>query len=164
MIPGLNLSTSALLRYGNELSMIMFDWLSNNVDALIIFMLNVVFMVITGMPYPMLVSVIAGITNIIPTFGPWIGLVPNVFLLIVVNPNYVPVFLVWTIILQAADGNLIKPFLIKGSTGLRPLYVLSAIIIGGRLFGMLGLFLGTPVVAIIGFIIEEQVTKRLDKE
>lgn len=143
---------------------ILSNYLSMNfVDALVVFGLNLVFMLVTGMPYAMLISVIAGVTNIIPTFGPWIGAVPNLFLLFIVNPNYVIIFLIWTIILQIADGNVIKPILFNGSTGLRPLYVLSAILIGGRLFGMLGLVLGTPVVAIIAFVVKERVAKRIDR-
>ena len=120
-------------------------------------------MVILDMPYPLLISVIVGVTNFIPTFGPFIGAIPSLIIILLVRPLDALWFLLWTLVLQFTDGNILKPNLFKGPTGLRPLWVLASIIIGGRLFGIVGMILGIPLLSIVSSILEENISKRLAK-
>ncbi|MBE5816562.1 MAG: AI-2E family transporter [Clostridiales bacterium] len=135
----------------------------NITDALIIGVLNFIFMSIFGMPYALLISLIVCVTNLIPTFGPIIGAVPSLFILLLVEPSYALWFLIWTIVLQLSDSSLIKPWLFGDSTGLSPLGVLAAIIIGGRIFGIVGMFLAVPVAAIIAYVFKEYLDKNLER-
>ena len=135
----------------------------NLLDSLIVGVANFLFMVILDMPYPLLISVIVGVTNFIPTFGPFIGAIPSLIIILLVRPLDALWFLLWTLVLQFTDGNILKPNLFKGPTGLRPLWVLASIIIGGRLFGIVGMILGIPLLSIVSSILEENISKRLAK-
>ncbi len=134
---------------------------SNLLDSLIVGAANFLFMMILGIPYPLLITIIVALTNLIPTFGPIIGAIPSLILILIINPVQALWFLIFTIILQLLDGNLIKPLLFGDTTGLRPVWVLLAIIIGGRLFGMIGMLLGIPIFAILSFVLDEAINKRL---
>ncbi len=155
------LHINSLLRRGNRICMAFFG--GNLLDALLIAVVNFLFMVIFGMPYPLLISAIVGITNLIPTFGPFIGAVPSLLIIILVEPIYALWFLIWTIVLQQVDGNVIKPLLFGNTTGLRPFWVLFAIVIGGKLFGVVGMLLGIPVFAMLSYLVEDRLTVRLAK-
>ncbi len=131
------------------------------IDALIIGTANFIFMIILGMPYPLLISVVVGVTNLIPTFGPIIGGAIGAIIIFLVEPIDALWFLIFTVAIQLIDAYVIKPLIFRDGTGLRPLWVLVAVIIGGGLFGILGMLLGIPVLAIISWLIEQNVTKRL---
>ena len=133
----------------------------NVLDSLIIGVANFVFMLIFGMPYPLLITVIVEETNFIPTFGPFIGAIPSALIIFMINPWHALWFLIFTVALQLLDGNVIKPLLFGDSTGLRPLWVLASIIIGGRFFGLAGMILGIPVLALISGILEDCIARRL---
>ena len=138
------------------------NYIGGNVaDTIIIGVATFIFMLIMKMPYALLISTIAGITNLIPTFGPIIGAVPCLFILILVNPWHALWYLIFVIVIQMLDGNVIKPLLFSDSTGLSPLGVLLAIIIGGRLLGIVGMLLGIPVFALVSEIATHQIEKRL---
>ncbi len=132
-------------------------------DGLIVGIVNFLFMIIMGMPYSVLVSVIVGVTNLAPTFGPLVGAVLGSFILVLINPWHALWFLIFTIILQTADGYVIKPKLFGGSLGVSSLMILIAIILGGRLFGVAGILLAIPVAAIIDFTWKDFVIKRLEE-
>lgn len=134
-------------------------FIANLIDALIIGCVNFVFMLIMGMPYAILISVIAGVTNLVPNFGPVFGAIPNCILLLIIDPLSMIWFLIWTLVLQTIDGYVLKPLLFGDSTGLRPLYVICATILGGRLFGIWGMLLGTPVVGLISCLVTECLAK-----
>lgn len=119
------------------------------VDSLIIGLLCALFCNIVSMPYTVLISVIVGITNVIPFFGPVIGAVPSAFLVLVDDPKMCIVFVIFIIILQQIDGNIIGPMILGDSTGLSGLWVLFAILVGGNLFGFAGMVLGVPTFACI---------------
>ena len=108
-----------------------------------------IFMIITKMPYALLISVIIGITNIIPFFGPIIGAIPSILLLLFENPLLCLYFLIFILILQLVDGNIIGPRILGQTTGLPSFWVLFSILFFGRLFGFLGMVLGVPVFALI---------------
>ncbi|MDO4732944.1 MAG: AI-2E family transporter [Bacillota bacterium] len=135
----------------------------NLLDSLIVGVANFLFMFIMGMPYPLLISVIVGVTNFIPNFGPFIGAIPSLLIILLINPIDALWFLIWTLVMQFLDGNVLKPLLFNGSTGLSPLWVLAGIIIGGRLFGITGMIIGIPLLSIFSQILREHISKRLEK-
>ncbi len=129
-------------------------------DALIVLVSNYVFMIIFNMPYALLISVIVAVTNLIPNFGPFIGGIPSVLLILIINPMDAVIFAIWTIGLQFIDGNAIRPMLLGDSLGLSPVAVLVSIAVGGQMFGIPGMVLAAPVVSIIMYILEEYLQKK----
>ena len=119
------------------------------VDSVIIGLICFIFCTIVDMPYATLISVIIGVTNIIPFFGPFIGAIPSAFLVLVESPKMCLVFVVFVIVLQQLDGNIIGPLILGDSTGLSSFWVLFAIMVGGNLFGFPGMVLGVPTFACI---------------
>lgn len=116
-------------------------------DSLIIGILCFIFSRLFHFPYTPLVSVIVGVTNVIPFFGPFLGAVPSVFLILLDSPIKALYFLIFVIALQQVDGNIIGPKILGGSTGLSGLGVIVAILVGGSFFGIPGMFFGVPVFA-----------------
>ncbi len=125
------------------------------VDGIIVGMVNALLMAIFGMPYIALVSVVVAITNLIPTFGPVIGAVIGGFILVLTNPVQALIFLIFTVILQTIDGYMLKPKLFGDTLGVPGVWILITIIIGGKLFGMVGILLSIPFAAIFTFVYEE---------
>ena len=123
-------------------------------DSAIIGVLCYVVLLIMKMPYPVLVSVIVGVTNVIPFFGPFIGAVPSFIIIVLSNPLQGLYFLIFVFILQQVDGNIIGPAILGDSTGLSPFWVVFAIMVGGGLFGFAGMLLGVPVFAVIYYILQ----------
>ena len=132
------------------------------IDAIIIGVANVIFMWIFGMQYAGLVSVVMALTNLIPTFGPIIGAVVGGFVLLMVNPLHALIFLIFTFVLQALDAYLIKPRLFGNSLGVSGLLILIAIVVGGNIFGVVGILLAIPGVAILDFIYREYLLPGLE--
>ena len=122
---------------------------SNFFDALIIGSVNAVFMMLMGMPYIAMISLIVGITNMLPTLGPIIGGIISCFILVVFNPMTALYFMIFSIVLQGIDAYIIKPKLYGNSLGIPSVLSLMAIIIGGKFFGIIGVFLSIPVVAVL---------------
>jgi len=118
-------------------------------DSLIVGIICFIWMNLINWEFPALISVIIGVTNIIPFFGPFIGAVPSALLLLVVAPNQVIPFVIFIFILQQFDGNILGPAILGDSTGLPPFWVIVAIFIGGGLFGFPGMLLGVPVFAVL---------------
>ncbi|MGN0244051.1 MAG: AI-2E family transporter [Lachnospiraceae bacterium] len=131
------------------------------IDSLIIGILCFIFMLIFNMPYAVLVSVIVGITNMIPYFGPFIGAIPSAVIILMVSPYKMIGFVVLILVLQQLDGIVIGPKILGDSTGVRPIGILFAITIGGAFAGVLGMFLGVPILAIIQMLFERVVNRRL---
>lgn len=122
------------------------------IDSFIIGLICYAVMCIVHMPYPLLTSVIIGVTNIIPVFGPYIGAVPTVIIIFLTEPKMGIYFLIFVLILQQFDGNLIGPKILGDSTGISSFWVVLAIVVGGSLFGFLGMLLGVPTMAVIYYI------------
>ena len=116
------------------------------------------------MPYALLISVIIGITNIIPFFGPFIGAIPSALILLMINPWSALWFVIFIIILQQFDGNYLGPKILGDSTGLPAIWVLAAIIAGGGLFGFIGMLLGVPTTAVLYALAGEFIENRLKKK
>ena len=142
-----------MLRY------IIFDVL----DGIIIGVSNGLFMAAAGMPYVVLVSVLVGITNLAPTFGPFVGGIVGALILLLVNPWYALWFLLFTLILQTIDGYILKPKLFGDSLGVPAVWVLVSIIFFGRLFGILGVIISIPLAAIVNYTYQTRIVDRLRK-
>lgn len=116
-------------------------------DSLIIGILCFIGCSILDFPYTPLVSVIVGITNIIPFFGPFLGAIPSAFLILLASPMKALYFVIFVLFLQQLDGNIIGPKILGDKTGLPSLWVIVAILVGGSFFGLPGMFFGVPVCA-----------------
>ena len=118
-------------------------------DSLIIGIICYVCMLLFRIEYPLLISVIVGFTNIVPFFGPLIGAIPCLVILLLINPLSALWFLIFILILQQLDGNVIGPFIMGDYVGLSPFFIMLAIMVGGGLFGFPGMLLGVPVFALV---------------
>ena len=118
-------------------------------DSLIIGIICYVFMLIFKIEYALLISVIVGVTNIIPFFGPFIGAVPSVLILLLINPLSALWFAIFIVILQQVDGNIIGPFILGDYVGLSPFWIMMSIVVGSGLFGFVGMLASVPVFALL---------------
>ena len=133
-------------------------------DSLIIGILCFICLTIIGTPYPLLISFIIGVTNIIPFFGPFIGAIPSAFLILMVDPLECLYFLIFILLLQQFDGNYLGPKILGDSTGLSSFWVLFSITIFGGLFGFIGMIIGVPTVAVIYELIKRFMSRQLTKK
>ena len=134
------------------------------IDSAIIGVICYVGMLALNIPYPLLIGVIVGVTNVIPYFGPFIGAIPSILLLLFINPVKALVFAIFILILQQIDGNIIGPKILGDSTGLSAFWVIFAVTVFGGLFGFLGMLLGVPLFAILYTIIRRAVNARLTQK
>jgi len=132
-------------------------------DSLIIGIICYIVCSILRMPYTLLISVIIGVTNIIPFFGPLIGAVPSALIILMVDPSKCLIFIIFIIILQQVDGNIIGPRILGNSTGITGFWVIFSIILGSGLFGFWGMVLGVPVFVVIYTIINNLIVKKLKR-
>jgi predicted PurR-regulated permease PerM len=133
-------------------------------DSLIIGLVCGLVCAILGIPYTPLIAFIIGITNMIPVFGPFIGAIPCIFILLIIDPIQALEFTIFIIILQQVDGNILGPRILGGSMGLPALWVMFAILVGGSLWGVIGMFLGVPIFSVFYVLIRDFVTKRLGQK
>lgn len=133
-------------------------------DSGIVGLMTFIFLVIFKYPYPLLIAVIIGITDLIPYFGPYIGSIPSALLICLVNPVQAITFILFMVVIQQIDANLITPRIQKQATGLPSFWVLFAITLFGGLFGIVGLLIGVPCFTIIYELVNEYVDKRLKKK
>ena len=119
------------------------------IDSIIIGIINYVFMAIIHMPYALLISVVVGVSNVTPFFGPFIGAIPSIILLLLISPVTALQFAVWILVLQQVDGNIIGPKILGQTTGLPSFWVLFSILLFGGLFGIVGMIIAVPTWAII---------------
>ncbi len=130
-------------------------------EALIIGALCFIGMSFLSMPYPLLISVIIAITSLIPIFGAFIGTIPSAFIIFIIDPLKALWFIVFIIVLQQFEGNIIYPRVVGNSIGLSGIWVLLAMVVGGSTFGILGMLLGIPIFSIIYQILRTTVYKKL---
>lgn len=134
------------------------------IDSAIIGVLCFIGLSLIKMPYTLLVSVIVGVTNVIPFFGPYIGAIPSAFLILLSNPKKGLYFIIFILVLQQIDGNVIGPKILGNSTGLSPFWVVFSILIGGGMFGFVGMIMGVPTFAVIYYIISMITSQRLERK
>lgn len=125
------------------------------IDAIIVGLVCYIGMLILKMPYGPMIGLIIGVTNIIPMFGPFLGAIPVIILLILIKPIYALTFAIFIVVLQQIDGNIIKPIVLGDQLGINGFWILFSVTVGGGLFGILGMFLGVPVFALIYTTIKE---------
>lgn len=135
-----------------------------SIDSLIIGILCFVITSIFHLPYSVLISIIVGVTNMIPYFGPFLGAIPGICLIAILSPIGAIKFLIIIFLIQQFDGYILGPRILGNSTGVRPVAILFAVIVGGAYFGVAGMFLGVPVLAVIQFLVEKWIQKRLSKK
>ena len=141
-------------------------------DSLVMGIITYVSMLIMGIFFKdgfwdnaLLIAIIIGVTNMIPYFGPFIGAVPSILILLVASGwQGAVVFAIFIIVIMQVDGNVIGPKILGGSTGLRPLWIIFAITIGGWAFGVVGMLIGVPIVATITGLLNDAVEIKLDKK
>lgn len=131
------------------------------IDSIIIGLMCYIGTTLLRMPYALLVSVVVGVTNVIPFFGPFIGAIPSAVLIFVVNPLQALYFIIFIFALQQFDGNFLGPKILGNSVGVSSFMVLVAIMIGGGFMGVFGMIIGVPVCAIITALIQSFVLKRI---
>lgn len=131
------------------------------IDSAIIGLLTFIVMSIVGMPFTPLISVIIGVTNIIPFFGPFIGAIPSAFIIFIAEPKMTLWFILMIFVIQQLDGNVIGPKILGDSTGLSALGVLVSITIAGGFFGFAGMILGVPAAAVICALVHQKTDARL---
>lgn len=134
------------------------------VDSIIIGIICFFCTSIIGTPYSILVSVIIGVTNIIPFFGPWIGGIPSALLVLMVDPKQALYFGILIIFIQQFDGNILGPKILGDSTGLSGFWVIFSITIFGGLFGVLGMIVGVPIFAVFYAGVKSLVNRVLYKK
>jgi len=133
-------------------------------DSFIIGVLCFIFMRILRLDYAVLISVIIGVTNVIPYFGPVIGAIPSALILLVESPAQAFVFIVFIILLQQFDGNILGPRLLGASLGLPSFWILFSVILCSGLFGVLGMFLGVPIFSVIYSVVKSYIELRLERQ
>lgn len=134
------------------------------IDSTIIGILCFIGLSILRMPYALLVSVIVGVTNVIPFFGPFIGAIPSAILIFLVDPMKGLGFVVFVLVLQQLDGNVIGPKILGDTTGLPSFWVIFSILVSGGLFGFPGMILGVPTFALIYYIVKMAIQQKLEQK
>ena len=133
-------------------------------DSAIIGILCFLCLYVMKMPYVVLVSVIVGVTNVILFFGPYLGAVPSAILIMLANPIKGLYFIIFILVLQQVDGNIIGPKILGDSTGLSSFWVVFAILVGGGLFGVPGMIIGVPLLAVIFYITRNALDHVMEKK
>ena len=134
------------------------------IDSALVGILTFVVMAIFRLPYAPLIAVLVGVTNIIPFFGPFIGAVPSALILFLINPMDMIWFIIIVFLIQQLDGNVLKPKIIGSQVGLSSFWVLFSVIVGGDLFGLPGLILGTPIYAVIYTLVGKRVRNSIKEK
>ena len=132
-------------------------------EAIGVGIVNAIFMLIAGLPNVVLISVIVGVTNILPTFGPIAGCFMGAFVLLLEDPMYALIFVIFTCVLQTIDGYVVKPHLFGDSMGLPSFVSLISIVIGGKLFGPIGILISIPFTAVMAILYHESLIPWLEK-
>ncbi len=152
----------ALARVTNLTARIFSGYISSRfLDSLIIGIICYICMVIIGFDYPLLISVVVGITNVIPVFGPFMGAIPSAFILFMIDPMEAVWFSIFILILQQIDGNVIGPKITGDSIGLPVIWTMIAILVGGGLFGITGMLFGVPAVAVVYTLVTDEMNNRI---
>ena len=155
----------AILRHLRNINKIFSGFVSGKLlDSFIIGVICYIALSILKMPYTPLISVIVGVTNIIPFFGPFIGAIPSALLLLVTDPGKCVIFLIFVVILQQVDGNIIGPKILGDSTGLSAFWVLFSLLLFKHIMGFWGLLLGVPLFASFYYLFREFINAKLRKK
>lgn len=133
-------------------------------DSTIIGILTFIILTVFKIPYTLLISFIVAVTNIIPFFGPFIGAIPSVIIILFVSPIKALWFLLIIFIIQQIDGNIIGPKILGDSIGISAFWILFSIMIAGKFLGFVGMVIGVPLFAVIYSVVKENVEAKLEKK
>lgn len=136
---------------------------SSLIDAIIIGVLNLIFMSLMGMEYAGLISVVVAVTNLVPTFGPIVGGAVGGLILLLVKPLHTLIFIIFTFILQFIDPYFIKPRLFSNTLGVSGLLIVVSVLVFGRMFGVAGILLSIPLAAILSFVYKDAILPALER-
>lgn len=157
--------TEKIIRISGECYLIFSRYVSGKLlDSIIIGVICFVAMNLLQLPYALVISAVVGITNMIPYFGPFIGAVPGAMILLMVSPVKMLIYVVLILVLQQFDGLYLGPKILGDSTGLRPAWIIFSVAAGGAVAGVMGMFIGVPVVAVIGHLINLFLDWKLDRK
>lgn len=157
-------TTEGIMDLSLRCDVILMNYLGRSLlDALIIGAANAVFMLACGMQYVWLLTVVVAVTNLVPTFGPVIGAVIGGFVLVLVNPVHALLFIAFSVVIQFVDAYILKPKLFSDSLGVPGLLILTACIVLGNLFGVVGMLLAIPAAAIVSFLYNDYFLPRQEK-
>lgn len=158
-------SCSRIMRVCTEANKIFSGFISGKIiDSIIIGMICFIGLTIANTPYNIMISVLVGVTNIIPFFGPFIGAIPSAILILLIDPKKVVFFLIFILLLQQFDGNVLGPKILGDSTGLPGFWVLISLFVFGGLFGFMGMVLAVPASALVYNFIKEFTVSKLKKK
>ncbi len=133
-------------------------------DSIIIGILCYICISIIGTPYPLLISVIVGVTNVIPYFGPFIGAIPSAILILMVDPIECIYFVIFILVLQQFDGNILGPKILGNSIGISAFWIIFSVTVFGGLLGVIGMVIGVPLFAVIYNLFNRYIRKRLKRK
>ncbi|MDU1307201.1 MAG: AI-2E family transporter [Clostridium perfringens] len=133
-------------------------------EALVIGVLCFIGMIILKMPYALLISVVIGVTALIPVFGAFLGTIPSAFIILIIDPIKALWFIIFIIVLQQLEGNLIYPRVVGSSIGLSALWVMFAMIVGGSLFGIIGMLIGIPIFGVVFKILNRVANRKINEK
>ncbi|WP_447410147.1 AI-2E family transporter [Clostridium perfringens] len=133
-------------------------------EALVIGVLCFIGMIILKMPYALLISVVIGVTALIPVFGAFLGTIPSAFIILIIDPIKALWFIIFIIVLQQLEGNLIYPRVVGSSIGLSALWVMFAMIVGGSLFGIIGMLIGIPIFSVVFKILKRVANRKINEK
>ena len=154
-----------IIRIGDRVNTVFIKYISGKtLDSFLVGVITFIGMTVMGMPFAALVSFIIGLANMVPFFGPIIGAIPCVLLILVEDPKKAIVFAIFILILQQFDGNVLEPKILGGSLGLPTFWILFAIFIGGGLFGFIGMITFVPIFTVLYTLTKEFVNEKLEKK
>jgi predicted PurR-regulated permease PerM len=139
-------------------------FLGKGLASIIVGIVAFIFASLTKLPVPILQAAILGITNMVPTIGPVIGAVPCLLLTLLYSPVQALWLLIFILVVQQIDGMYLSPKILGDSLGLKPLFVIVGVLIGGSIAGILGALLGTPTLAVISYFLNRYTEKRLKEK
>lgn len=134
------------------------------IDSIVIGVICFVVLSILKMPYTLLVSIVVGVTNVIPFFGPFIGAIPSIILILLAEPIKGLYFMIFILLLQQFDGNILGPKILGNSTGLSAFWVVFSILLGGGMFGFIGMVMGVPTFAVLYYLVDMFLNQKLEKK
>lgn len=156
---------SYLKRLVNIVKKVFYDFIVGKaVDSMIIGVICYIGLSLMGIKYAALLSVIVGITNMIPVFGPFIGAVPGIIILMIIQPVQSIYFAIFILVLQQFDGNILGPLILGDKLGLPSFWILFSVTVGGALFNVVGMFIGVPTFAVIYYAVKEYINLRLERK
>lgn len=134
------------------------------IDSLIIGIICYFLMLILRLDYPVLIACIVGVTNVIPYFGPFIGAIPSALILLMASPMQSLIFAIMILILQQFDGNILGPYILGGTLGIKPFWIIFAVTVGNGFFGLFGMIIGVPLFTVVYTLLRRYLVRRMEQK